>query len=184
MNKWIGISLGTVLGIGHIGMIGLLATKSNLPQVNLPVVDYTSYTVEAGKNGYRINYIANDPKVMRVERDVKRKAGFLGLGNNTYKGFEEYTMDGAKHLSTKKGGGGLDPKSVACIEAVGGGKQTGRLVGTSSGAAAAPTLSTIPFGGWLAAGWVAMFGGEQGADIGGSMVQDLNDNCEDPDAIQ
>ena len=84
MNKWIGISLGTVLGIGHIGMIGLLATKSNLPQVNLPVGDYTSYTVEAGKNGYRINYIANDPKVMRVERDVKRKAGFLGLGNNTY----------------------------------------------------------------------------------------------------
>ena len=55
---------------------------------------------------------------------------------------------------------------------------------TSIGAAAAPTLSTIPFVGWLAAGWVAMFGGEQGADIGGSMVQDLNDNCEDPDAIQ
>ena len=68
-------------------------------------------------------------------------------------------------------------KSVACIEAVGGGKQTGRLVGTSVGAAAAPAVSGIPFVGWLAAGWVAMFGGNQGAEIGGNMVEDLNKEC-------
>ena len=49
-------------------------------------------------------------------------------------------------------------------------EQSGRLVGTSIGAAAAPTLSTIPFVGWLAAGWVAMFGGNQGANIGGDMA--------------
>ena len=51
------------------------------------------------------------------------------------------------------------------------------MVGTSVGAAAAPTLSTIPFVGWVAAGWVAMFGGNQGADIGGSMAEDMNKNC-------
>ena len=45
------------------------------------------------------------------------------------------------------------------------------------GAAAAPTLSSIPFVGWVAAGWVAMFGGEQGANIGGNMAEDLNKNC-------
>ncbi|BCU98407.1 MAG: hypothetical protein CM15mV22_0390 [Eurybiavirus sp.] len=43
--------------------------------------------------------------------------------------------------------------------------------------AAAPTLSTIPFVGWVAAGWVAMFGGNQGADIGGNMAEDLSKDC-------
>ena len=68
-------------------------------------------------------------------------------------------------------------KSEACIKAIGSAEGTGRLVGTSVGAAAAPTLSTIPFVGWVAAGWVAMFGGNQGADIGGNMAEDLNKNC-------
>ena len=53
-------------------------------------------------------------------------------------------------------------KSEACIKAIGSAEGTGRLVGTSIGASAAPTLSTIPFVGWVAAGWVAMFGGNQG----------------------
>ena len=68
-------------------------------------------------------------------------------------------------------------KSEACIEAIGSAKGTGRLVGTSVGAAAAPTVSTIPFVGWVVAGWVAMFGGDQGAEIGGNMAEDLNKNC-------
>ena len=63
------------------------------------------------------------------------------------------------------------------IKAIGSAEGTGRLVGTSIGAAAAPSLSTIPFVGWVAAGWGAMFGGNQGADIGGNMAEDLNDNC-------
>ena len=180
MNKWIGISLGTLLGVSHIGMIGLLANKRSLPVVNLPVGTYTSYEVEAGKDGYKIKYRANDPKVMRVERDVKRKAGFLGLGNNTYQGFEEYTMDGSKHLSDKpKGGGGVNPKSVACIKAVGGGEQSGRLVGASVGAAVAPSLSTVPFVGWVLAGAATMMGMDSGADIGGQMVEDLNPDCQE-----
>ena len=68
-------------------------------------------------------------------------------------------------------------KSEACIEAIGSAKGTGRLVGTSVGAAAAPAVSTIPFVGWVVAGWVAMFGGDQGAEIGGNMAEDLNKNC-------
>jgi len=31
--------------------------------------------------------------------------------------------------------------------------------------------------GWVVAGWVAMFGGNQGAEIGGNMAEDLNKNC-------
>ena len=68
-------------------------------------------------------------------------------------------------------------KSEACVKAIGSAEGTGRLVGTSIGAAAAPTLSTIPFVGWVAAGWVAMFGGNQGAEMGGNMAEDLNKNC-------
>ena len=68
-------------------------------------------------------------------------------------------------------------KSEACIKAIGSAEGTGRLVGTSIGAAAAPSLTSIPFVGWVAAGWVAMFGGNQGAEIGGNMAEDLNKNC-------
>ena len=68
-------------------------------------------------------------------------------------------------------------KSEACIKAIGSAEGTGRLVGTSVGASAAPALSGIPFVGWVAAGWVAMFGGNQGAEIGGNMAEDLNKDC-------
>ena len=194
MNKWIGISLGTIFGISHIGMIGLLATRkgSEIPIMTPPVGDYTSYVVSANKEGYKISYTANDPKTMHITKDIKKKGGFLGLANNTTQIVEEYVMDGKTNqggpVSNKrswqdpstivKGGGGeVSDKTVACIEAVGAAKGTGRLVGTSVGAAAAPAVSGIPFVGWVAAGWVAMFGGNQGADIGEQMAEELNENC-------
>ena len=43
MKKWIGISLGTLLGISHIGMIGMIARKESFPKLNLPIGEYTSY---------------------------------------------------------------------------------------------------------------------------------------------
>ena len=187
MNKWIGISLGTLFGVSHIAMIGLLSRKSSLPVISPPVGPYTSYVVSADKEGYKISYSANDPKVMIKTTSVKEKGGFLGLANETKEIVEEYTSNGDVHIQKEyqvkgKGYGGLSDKephskSEECIKAIGGGENTGRLVGTSIGTAAAPTLSTIPFVGWVAAGWVAMFGGNQGADIGGNMAEDLNENC-------
>ena len=50
-------------------------------------------------------------------------------------------------------------------------------MGSSIGASAAPTLANIPFVGWGAAGWVTMFSGNQGAEIGGNMAEELNKNC-------
>ena len=193
MNKWIGISLGTLLGISHIGMIGYVANsnKNGLPSLDIPVGDYTSYQAEVNKEGDRISYKSNDPKTMYITKDLKKKGGFLGLANNTEKVVEEYVMDG----STNQGGpvsnhrSWLDSKtqtlegdinsskSEACIKAIGGAEGTGRLVGTSVGAAAAPAVSSIPFVGWVAAGWIAMFGGNQGAEIGGNMAEELNKNC-------
>ena len=177
MKKWIGISLGALLGLSHIGMIGLLASRKSLPDLNVPVGPYTSYTVEASKDGYRIQYRANDPKVMRVERDIKKKAGFLGLGNNKIQTIEEYTMDGSQHLDSKVTGEGRSSKEIACIEAIGGGKQTGKVVGASVGAAVAPSVASIPFVGWVLAGAATMIGMDAGSDIGGTMAEDLNGNC-------
>ena len=86
-------------------------------------------------------------------------------------------LDGKPGLTDEQAKEITAAKSEACIKAIGGAEGTGRLVGTSVGAAAAPALSGIPFVGWVAAGWVAMFGGNQGAEIGGNMAEDLNKNC-------
>ena len=200
MNKWKWISFGVVgslFAVSHLGMIGYIATreKSKLPNINVPVGPYTSYKVSVSEEGYAISYKANDPKSMYITKDIKEKSGFLGLANNTTKVVEEYVMDGqinqggavSNHRSWIDQQPGLTQqqaeeitaarKSEACIKAIGSAEGTGRLVGTSIGAAAAPSLSTIPFVGWVAAGWVAMFGGNQGADIGGNMAEDLNKNC-------
>ena len=174
MNKWVGISLGVVVGLSHIGMIGMISRQQKFPVVNLPVGPYTSYSVEAGKEGYRINYKSNDPKVMRVERDIKRKGGFLGLGNNKTTIVEEYTMDGSQHLEDRKQGN-LSDKEIACIKAEGGGEQTGRMVGASLGAAAAPSVASVPFVGWVLAGAATMMGMDAGEDVGGSMARSLAD---------
>ena len=173
------ITLGALVGLSHIGMIGMISRKSEFPVVNVPVGPYTSYMVEADKEGYRISYKANDPKVMRVERDLKEKGGFLGLANENTRTYEEYTMDGSKHLQYQKLGDEISAggKSEACIEAIGSGKRTGRMVGASGGAAVAPAFTNIPFVGWVIAGAATMMGMDQGAEIGGNMVEDLNKNC-------
>ena len=178
MNKWLTISLGTVIGITHIGMIGLLSNReSKLPSLDIPVGPYTSYQAEVNKEGYKISYKANDPKTMFITKDIKKKGGFLGLANNIEKVTEEYTMDGAVHHKNGSTETIASGKSEACIKAIGGAEGTGRLVGSSIGASAAPALSNIPFVGWVAAGWVTMFSGNQGAEIGGNMAEDLNKNC-------
>ena len=196
--KWISFGVvGSLFAVSHIGMIGYIATreKSKIPNINVPVGPYTTYAISADENGYKLSYKANDPKTAFITKDIKEKGGFLGLANETTQITEEYFMDGqtnqggpvSNHRSWLEGKPGLTQeeaanitairKSEECIKAIGSAEGTGRLVGTSIGAAAAPTVSTIPFVGWVVAGWVAMFGGNQGADIGGNMAEDLNKNC-------
>ena len=197
--KWISIGVvGSLFAVSHLGMIGYIASKKDepkLPTLNIPVGPYTSYKASVTDDSYVISYSANDPKTAYITKDIKKKGGFLGLANNTTKVVEEYFMDGqinqggpvSNHRSWIDQQPGLTQqqsdditairKSEACIKAVGSAEGTGRLVGTSIGAAAAPTVSTIPFVGWVVAGWVAMFGGNQGAEIGGGMAEDLNKNC-------
>ena len=195
--KWISFGVvGSLFAVSHIGMIGYIATRKiepTLPLINPPVGPYSSYKVSVSKEGYAISYKANDPKTAYITKDIKEKGGFLGLANENTQITEEYFMDGQTNQggSVSNNRSWLDKKtkaleddinsstqkSEACVKAIGSAEGTGRLVGTSIGAAAAPTLSTIPFVGWVAAGWVAMFGGNQGAEMGGNMAEDLNKNC-------
>ena len=195
--KWISVGIvGSLFAASHIGMIGYIATRQTepaLPSVDLPVGPYTSYKVSVSDEGYAISYKANDPKTAYITKDIKEKAGFLGLATNKTQIAEEYFMDGQTNqggavsntrswLDQKPGltneqAAAISAEKIACIKAIGSGEGTGRVVGTSIGAAAAPSLSTIPFVGWVAAGWVAMFGGNQGAEIGGNMAEDMSKDC-------
>ena len=197
--KWISIGVvGSLFAVSHLGMIGYIASKKDepkLPTLNIPVGPYTSYKASVTDDSYVISYTANDPKTAFITKEIKDKGGFLGLANNTKVITEEYFMDGqinqggpvSNHRSWIDQPPGLTQqqaqeitaarKSEACIKAIGSAEGTGRLVGTSIGASAAPSLASIPFVGWVAAGWVAMFGGNQGAEIGGNMAEDLNKNC-------
>ena len=197
--KWISIGVvGSLFAVSHLGMIGYIASKKDepkLPTLNIPVGPYTSYKASVTDDSYVISYSANDPKTAFITKDIKKKGGFLGLANNTTQVTEEYFMDGqinqggpvSNHRSWIDSPPGLTQqqaeeitaarKSEACIKAIGSAEGTGRLVGTSIGASAAPAVSGIPFIGWVAAGWVAMFGGNQGADIGGGMAEDMSKDC-------
>ena len=193
--KWFAATIGVVIGVSHIGMIGMVANRKGdkLPDLDIPVGPYTSYVVSADKEGYKISYTANDPKTAYITKDIKEKAGFLGLATNRTQVAEQYFMDGKTNQGapvsnqrswidnppglTQGQAAEISAQRIACIKAVGSGEGTGRVVGTSIGAAAAPTLSSIPFVGWVAAGWVAMFGGNQGADIGGNMAEEMSKDC-------
>ena len=109
MKKWIGFSLGTLIGISHIGMIGMIARKESFPKLNLPIGEYTSYSVIANKEGYSINYRAHDPRVLVKSNVVDRPGGFLGLGKTKVHQHEQY------YLSPSKSEGGLTAQQIACI---------------------------------------------------------------------
>ena len=176
--KWAALTVGTLFGVAHIGILGHLINKKDIPIINLPVGDYTSYSVEAGKDGYSIQYSSNDPKIMGVSKSIDKNNGFFGIGGNSViRTEEEYTMDGARHM-----GGGAEGKLTAqnleCIKVEGAGESTGRMVGASVGAGIAPIFTSIPYVGWLMSGWAVMLGQNTGADIGGEIATMMED-CED-----
>ncbi len=179
MKKWIGISLGTILGITHIGMIGTLANRTKFPKLDLPIGEYTSYNVIANKEGYTINYRAHDPRVLVKSEGVDRPGGFLGMGKTKISKHEQY------YLAPSQSKGGMSPEMIACIKKKGGGEQTGRLVGGGLGTAAVTNtgLASVPIVGWVLAGAATIVGMDQGAEIGGQMAEDLAKECKDDENL-
>ena len=189
-TKWSALGLGGLLGLSHVSMIVMLSTRSNHPQIKLPDGPYASYRVESGAEGYRIDYRANDPKTLYTTKNVLTGDGLFKRGDRTTF-VQEYTMDGAVHhggpvsngrtwidpSALGKGEKKISAKTEACIEARGGGKQTGKIVGGSVGAAVAPSVSSVPFVGWVLAGAATMIGMNKGADLGADMAESFSDSC-------
>ena len=192
-TKWSALGLGGLLGLSHVSMIIMLATRetSKYPKIAIPPVNqYSSVRVMAGEDGYSLEYRGNDPKSMFTTKTVS-SGGFLKKGDKTTI-TKEYTMDGAVHHGgpVSNSRTWIDPVSVgsfpekkssakteACIEARGGGKSTGRLVGGSVGAAAGSGLSSVPFVGWVLAGAATMIGMNEGADLGGDVAESFSKDC-------
>ena len=197
-KKWIAIGLGGVLGLSHLGMIGVIAnrkTDSKFPQFNIPVSDYSSYSLQANEEGYAINYRSNDPLVMQTTKSIPGKGGLFRKAQPTQI-VKQYTMDGAEHhdgpVSTRSAwidpsgltGDGekkISAKTIECIKARGSGEGTGRLVGGSVGAAAGSGLSSVPFVGWVLAGAASMIGMNEGAELGGDIAEQFADACVEED---
>ena len=193
-TKWIAIGLGGLLGLSHLGMIGIIANRkpeSKFPQLNIPVSEYSSYSLQANEEGYAINYRANDPLVMQTTKTIPGKGGLFSKGQPTQI-VKQYTMDGAEHhdgpVSTRTawidpsgltGEGEKKPsaKTIECIKARGSGEGTGRMVGGSVGASVGSGLSSIPFVGWVLAGAASMIGMNEGADLGGDLAESFSDAC-------
>ena len=194
-TKWSALGLGGLLGISHIGMLVMLATRDNskYPKIAIPPVNqYSSVRVMAGEDGYSLEYRGNDPKSMFTTKTVNR-GGFLKKGDTTTI-TQEYTMDGAVHHggAVSNGRTWIEPLSVGtinekkisakteeCIEARGGGKSTGRIVGGSVGAAAGSGVSSIPFVGWVLAGAATMIGMNECAALRGDVAERFSDSCEE-----
>ena len=159
-------------------MIGIISQQTKFPKLNLPIGEYTSYSVKANKDGYLINYRAHDPKVMVSVKRQDKPAGFLGFGKSKTHIEKQYMAEGALHTQVNSGSE-LNAKTIACIKKRGSGEGTGRLVGGGLGTAAVGVtgVASIPVVGWVLAGAMTMMGMEQGAEIGGNMAADLAKEC-------
>ena len=176
-RRWGTIALVSLLGVSNIGLINTLISKSKFPVINLPVGPYTTYQVDASEFGYKISYMANDPKVLNSVKRSETPKGFFGNKKEKIIIRKEFTMNGENKTSdASKDGSQLTEEQIACYKIEGSGESTGRLVGASMGVKAAPAVTNIPIIGWIAAGWITMFGQDKGADIGGQIARDFN-NC-------
>ncbi len=178
MFKWFAGGVGIVLGVAHIGVLGHLIDSNSLPQFIPPEVGpRTSYTVEATRDGYIVRYRGDDPTVMTEEVHVESGGGFLGFGGRrTTSRTTEYTESGQG--GRDNAGKPLTAQQLACIEAAGGGRAQGAIVGSSVGAGLiAPALSGIPYVGWLAAGWATLFASDTIGDIGANVATTIK-GCE------
>ena len=170
--KWLAGGAGIVIAIGHIGILGHLIQKDSLPQIPLPVTDgNSSYTVRATRDGYEITYIGDDPKVLTEEIETDTSNGVFGVGGRTNTTrTRQFTAEG-QPIPGEIDEGKLSAEEMACIEAAGGGRSSGALVGGSVATGVlVPAVVNIPYVGWLAAGWMTLLGTDVGGTVGAEVA--------------
>ena len=101
--KWTLLGVGSLLGIAYIGLLGYVINRPQLPVINFPTGDYSSYKMQSGRDGYSIEYKANDPAILESHRSLnldKNKRGFLGPTTEMRREFrsDQYTMDGTRNI--------------------------------------------------------------------------------------
>ena len=182
--KLCALSIGGVIAFAHIGALGhLIRSKGpQYPVINFPAGNYSSYKVEAGKEGYSIEYRANDPAILESQKSLsldKTKKGLFGGGNESRREWrqDQYTMDGTRNLGgATLDGEGKSAKDIECIVADAGARSQGAMAGTSIAAGVGvPAVIGIPYVGWLAAGWVSLLGGRVGSEAGSTVGSVFND---------
>ena len=182
--KWTALGVGGVVAVAHIGVLGHIITATKVPEapvINFPRGDYSSYKVEADKEGYSIEYKANDPAVLESQKSLsldKDKRGLFGGGNESRREWrrDQYTMDGTRNLGGAVDGEGKSAKDIECIVADAGARSQGAMAGSSIAAGVGvPAVIGIPYVGWLAAGWVSLLGGRLGSAAGSTVGSVFND---------
>jgi len=182
-TKNIAIGLGVVFGIAHIGVLGHLlnAVRPQYPVINFPQGDYSSYKVEATRDGYRIEYRANDPRVLQSEKSLQLDAAKKGLfgpkveHRKEYR-IDQYTMDGVRNLGGGADAEGKSAKDIECIVADAGARSQGAMAGSAIAAGVAvPAVMNIPYIGWLASGWALLLGQRLGSEAGSQVGKVFND---------
>ena len=186
--KWVAIGAGGIFAISHIGLLGYVLRDNTpkvreVPTINIPRGPYSSYKIKAGKDGYEIEYRANDPKVLESERSLdldKEKKGLFGGGTERRTEYrrDQYTMDGTRNIggSVSDAEGKSNAQSAECIAADAGARSQGAMAGSAIATGVAlPVVSSIPYIGWLAGGWALLLGQKMGSEIGSEVGSVFND---------
>ena len=177
-------TVGALFAVSHIGLVGYLMRQPyQIPSINIPKGDYSSYELNAGPDGYSVKYKANDPAILNSEKSLildQDKKGLFGPRTEARREFrrDQYTMDGTRNI----GGGAIGEvgktggASAECIAADAGARSQGAMAGSSIAAGVAvPALSGIPYIGWLAGGWALLLGQRAGSAIGSEVGSAFND---------
>ena len=188
--KWTAISIGSVIAIAHIGVLGHLIDREpdriQVPTINIPKgTPYSSYKIEAGKDGYTIEYKANDPAILESQRSLildQEKKGFFGRGGTESRREwrkDQYTAEGTRNIggAAVDGEGKLSAKDAECLVADAGARSQGAMAGSAIAAGVGvPAAMSIPYVGWLAAGWATLLGQNIGSSAG-SLVNSAISDC-------
>ena len=186
--KWTAITVGSVVAVAHIGVLGHLIRRQpervQVPTINIPSgTPYSSYRIEAGKDGYTIEYKANDPAILESHRSLdldKDRRGLFGGGSERRTEYrsDQYTMDGTRNMGGDVGElGKTGGASAECIAADAGARSQGAMAGSAVATGVlVPAVVNIPYIGWLAAGWAALLGNNVGS-AAGSMVNSAISDC-------
>jgi hypothetical protein len=183
--KYVVATVGGLLAVAHVGLLGYVFHRPKtpaVPTINIPHGDYSSYRIKAGKDGYEIEYKANDPAILQSEKSldlIKDKKGLFGGGFEDRKEYrlDQYTMGGSRNTggaTTEEGK--YSAKEVECLVADAGARSQGAMAGSAIVAGTlTPALSNIPYIGWLAGGWALLLGNKAGSEVGSQIGSVFND---------